>query len=225
MMAMKMYWRVQNDLLWSEASNSQRLYSKLIPAGHSTWFFPCTRESQVCKPHTAAQISSLNSQNLSSDVGFHMFKIWPNQAISFDRKEALKAGTSCSAVWPTKEVSFSCSECNAQKIHPIISYYFIIDSLHSYFFKYCINIKHYIFRWDYIIIMWSVLKPQSFKTLVCLFGWLLLGFFFRSICSNCSGKSHWSDVPWFVPPNHKASATQITERYYETRWHFWWVMK
>lgn len=60
-MAMKMHWRVQNDILWSGASNSQRLYSKLITVGHSTLLLLCTRESQVCKPHTAAPISSLNS--------------------------------------------------------------------------------------------------------------------------------------------------------------------
>lgn len=224
MMAMKMYWRVQNDILWSEASNSQRLYSKLITASHSTWFFPCTRESQVCKPHTAAQISSLNPQNLSSDVGFHMFKIWPNQAISFDRKEALKAGTSCSAVWPTKEVSFSCFECNTQKIHPIISYYFIIYSLHSF----CVNIKHNIFRWDYIIIMWSVLKPQSKdrqKQVFCLF---LVGFFFfvsyaaTAVARVIEVMSHGL---FHLTTRHLQQLKQITERYYETRWHIWWVMK
>lgn len=37
MMAMKMHWWVQKYVMWSEASNSQRLHCKLIPAGHDVF--------------------------------------------------------------------------------------------------------------------------------------------------------------------------------------------
>lgn len=154
-----MHWWVQKYVMWSEASNSQRLHCKLIPAGHSTWCFPHICKSQVCKPHTAAQISSLKSHRsiLKTSHLILVFICWYYDQAS----QYLLKGK---RTWWLEPVALQYDQLK-KSVQPVLNVTqkrfiqspvtsFFIDSFNSLFFsKKRFNIKHSIFASDYIIIM------------------------------------------------------------------------
>lgn len=159
MMAMKMHWWAQKYVLWSEASNSQRLHCKLIPAGHSAWFPPHICKSQLCKPHTAAQISSLKSHRSILKTS-HLILVFICSYYDHTRQYLLKGKRS----WWLEPVALQYDQLkksvqsvldvtHKRFIQPPVTFFFI-DSFHPFFFyENHFNMKHSIFALGYIIIM------------------------------------------------------------------------
>lgn len=149
--------RWQNDILWSAASNSQTLYSKWITVGHSTLFFSCTRESQVCKPHTAALISSLNSHRSTLKTS-HLILVFLNSKYDQTSQYLLTGKRH----WRLEPVAVQYDQLKKSAflfwmLHTktfIQSEVTILSLIHffHFFFKHCINRKHFIISWDYITI-------------------------------------------------------------------------